>query len=79
MTRTVYLIPRRLSLTIGYHPQWPRPLYRLHDNGGRLPHETLDVGVLVWRLALSATLWGIGGWSVMVVRVLGAKEYPHVE
>ena len=79
MTRTVYLIPRRLSLTIGYHPQWPRPLYRWCDNGGRLSHETLDIGVLVWRLALSLTLWRIGGWSKAATWLLGAKEYPHVE
>jgi hypothetical protein len=57
---TLWLFRHRLSLSADYCPMWDRPVFFVSENGGRHPHECLDLNAAVWRLHFSVTFWGIG-------------------
>lgn len=60
---TMWLFKQRLSLSAQRCPMWEKPLLQAHNNGGRHANECFSCGAEIGYLALSLTLWRIGGWS----------------
>jgi hypothetical protein len=61
-TRTIWLFNCRLSLSLGYFPMWPRPVWNFHENGGRHPGECFDATLNLCRLSFGLTIWRIGAF-----------------
>ncbi len=62
----LWFFQQRLSLTAHWHSSWPAGRIMLYENGGRSPNEVFDLNAHVGKLALSLTLWRIGGWSILM-------------
>lgn len=70
---SIWLFSDRVSLSWVYGREWDRPMYAIWTNGGSKPNECFDLGVNLWRIGFSFTLWRIGGWSLLLRRL------PYVE
>ena len=65
---TLWLFRQRLSLSAQWCPMWECPMLQAHNNGGRFAHECFSGGIEIGYLALSLTLWRIGGWARILSR-----------
>ena len=60
---TLWMFNNRISFSIVYGKYWEKPIYSIHNNGGRKANECLDIDINIHRLAFSMVLWNIGKFA----------------
>lgn len=58
----------RVTLGAQYYPMWRRGGLCVHDNGGRLTTEVLDLTFNIWKFALWLTFWGVPPCLAWLIR-----------
>ena len=70
---TIWMFRNRVSVGMQYCGVWPRPMWYVSENGGRQYHECFDCSIVLGRVWLNLTVWGIGRLS-KVLRFLPVIE-----
>lgn len=65
MANGLWLFKDRLTLNAQYCPKWQHGGLCFHENGGRKASECLDMTLVLYKLNLGMTIWGLGRLSLL--------------